>query len=140
MIYSRKFKNVPQFSGIEEYKFSAPVGSVTLCFIEYEPVTTLPRFIGKGVKYVDCKITLEPIVATLHKIGLASDKPIEVKGTKVAPKDVLLALIPSPVESEDKVATGEVDFAGCYLTQVEGEKANEKITHTMHTTYTQRSL
>jgi len=127
-----KYKKVPQFSGIEEYTFPDPVGPITLAFIEYEPVFTLPRFIGKGVKYVDCKITMEFLVATLIKMGFANDKPIEVKGVKVAPKDVLLAMVPPPVETKDKVETGEMDFLGCYLAEVNGEMADEKITYTMY--------
>jgi saccharopine dehydrogenase-like NADP-dependent oxidoreductase len=130
-----KYKEVPQFSGIEEYPFPDPVGSVTLCFIEYEPVFTLPRFIGKGISYVDCKITLEPKIAALHLMGLASDKPIEVKGVKVAPLDVLLAVTKPPVEAKDKIASGEADFIGCYIAEVKGEKANEKITYTMYRAY-----
>jgi saccharopine dehydrogenase-like NADP-dependent oxidoreductase len=130
-----KSKEVPQFSGIEDYTFPDPVGSVTLCFIEYEPVFTLPRFIGKGVSYVDCKISLEPKVAALHLMGLASDKPIEVKGVKVAPLDVLLAVTKPPIEAKDRIAAGEADFIGCYMAEVKGEKANEKITYTMCRTY-----
>lgn len=129
----RKLKQVPEFSGYEEYKFPDPLGVVPLCFIEYEPVFTLSRFIGKGVKHVDCKITVEPIVAGLHKMGFGSDRQIEVKGVKVSPKDVLLTLIPPPVESEDKMASGEIDFLGCYLAEVKGEKNGEKLTYTMHT-------
>jgi saccharopine dehydrogenase (NAD+, L-lysine-forming) len=127
-----KYKEVPRFSGIEDYVFPEPVGPITLSFIEYEPVFTLPRFIGKGVKYVDCKITLDFLVATLIKMGFANDKPIDVKSVKVAPKDVLLAMVPPPVETKDKVETGEIDFLGCYLAEVNGEKANEKITYTMY--------
>lgn len=127
-----KYKEVPRFSGIEEYTFPDPVGPIVLSFIEYEPVFTLPRFIGKGVKYVDCKITLDFLVATLIKMGFADDKPVEVKGGKVVPKDVLLAMVPPPVETKDKVETGEVDFLGCYLAEVNGEMADEKITYTMY--------
>ncbi len=130
-----KFKEAPQFSGIEDYPFPDPLGAVTLCFIEYEPVFTLPRFIGKGVSYVDCKITLEPKIAALHLMGLASDKPIEVKGVKVAPLDVLLAVTKPPIEAKDKIAAGEADFIGCYIAEVKGEKANEKITYTMYRAY-----
>jgi len=130
-----KFKEAPQFSGIEDYPFPDPVGPVTLCFIEYEPVFTLPRFIGKGISYVDCKISLEPKIAALHLMGLASDKPIEVKGVKVAPLDVLLAVTKPPVEAKDMIASGEADFIGCYIAEVKGEKANERITYTMYRKY-----
>lgn len=141
-----KLKEVPKFSGVEEYSFPDPVGPITLCFIEYEPVFTLPRFIGKGVKYVDCKITLEPKVAALHKMGLASDKPIDVKGTKIAPLDVLLAVLTPPVESKElvreraRIAAGELDFVGSYIAEVTGRKAGEKVTYTMSRTYSVRDV
>jgi len=128
-----EFKKVPRFSGVEEYKFPDPVGPIVLSFIEYEPVFTLPRFIGKGVRYVDCKITLDFPVATLIELGFAEDKPIELKGgVKVVPKDVLLAMVPPPVETRDKVETGELDAIGCYLAEISGEAKGEKTTYTMY--------
>lgn len=130
-----KFKEVPQFSGIEDHTFPDPVGQVTLCFIEYEPVFTIPRFIGKGIKYVDCKIALEAKVAALHKMGLASSKPINVKGVQVAPLDVLLAVLTPPVEAKDRIAAGELDFVACYTAEITGEKAGKRMTYTMYRTY-----
>ena len=128
-----KFKQIPRFSGVEEYTFPDPVGPIILSFIEYEPVFTLPRFIGKGVRYVDCKITLDFPVATLIELGFADDKPVELKGgIRVVPKDVLLAMVPPPVEARDKVETGEIDAIGCYLAEVSGEVAGEKTTYTMY--------
>jgi len=94
----------------------------------------LPRFIGKGVKNVDCKITLDPSVAALINLGFAEDKPIEVKGVKVTPKDVLLAMVPPPVETKDKIETGEIDAVACYLAEVSGESAGQKTTYTMYRT------
>ncbi len=147
VIYEKgKLKEVSQFSGVEEYSFPDPVGPITLCFIEYEPVFTLPRFIGKGVKYVDCKITLEPKVAALHKMGLASDKPIDVKGMRIAPLDVLLAVLTPPVEAKvlvrerARIAAGELDFVGSYIAEVTGRKAGEKVTYTMSRTYSIREV
>jgi len=135
-----KFKNVPTFSGIEEYPFPDPVGPLTICFIDYEPVYTLPRFIGKGVKYVDCKISPDRMAGSLIKMGLASDKPIEVKGVKVAPRDVLLALVPPPSEIDraEKLEESEMDVLGCLLAEVKGKKEDEKTTYTLYRTYTFR--
>ena len=127
-----KLKYVPRFSGLEEYVFPEPVGPILLSLIQYEPVFTLPRFIGKGVKYVDCKIALDLPVASLIKLGFADDKPIDVKGVKVAPRDVLLAMVPPPVETGDKIEKGEMDAAACYLAEVKGESAGQKITHTLY--------
>jgi len=134
-----KFKKVPMFSGVEEYLFPEPVGPVTVCFIDYEPVWTLPRFI-KGVKYVDCKLSPDRMAGALIKMGFASDKPIEVKGAKVAPIGVLLALVPPPSEKEmiKEFETSEIDWFGCLLAEVKGEKAGEKITHTLYKTISYR--
>jgi saccharopine dehydrogenase-like NADP-dependent oxidoreductase len=129
-----KFKQVPRFSGLEEYAFPSPVGPILLSLIEYEPVFTLPQFIGKGVKYVDCKITLDVSVAALINLGFADDRPIEVKGVKVAPKDVLLAMVRPPVETKDRIETGEIDAVACYLAEVIGESTGQKTTYTMYRT------
>ena len=135
-----KFKKVPTFSGIEEYSFPEPVGPLTVCFIDYEPVYTLPRFIGKGVKYVDCKLTPDIMAGALIKMGIASDKPMEVKGVKVVPRDVLLALVPPPSEIDvaKKLEESEMDTLGCLLTEVKGEKGNEKVAYTLYRTYSFR--
>jgi len=134
-----KFKDLPMFSELEEYKFPDPLGPVTLSLIEYEPVFTLPRFIGKGVKYVDCKIGLDLMVAALIKMGFASEKPLEVKGAKVTPKDFLLALVPPPVEDvdkiQDRIATGEMEALGCYIAEIQGEENGEKVTYSMVHSY-----
>jgi saccharopine dehydrogenase (NAD+, L-lysine-forming) len=127
-----KLKYVPRFSGLEEYVFPEPVGPILLSLIQYEPVFTLPRFIGKEVKYVDCKIALDLPVASLIKLGFADDKPIDVKGVKVTPRDVLLAMVPPPVETGDKIEKGEMDAVACYLAEVKGESAGQKIIHTLY--------
>jgi len=130
-----KWKEVPPFSGVEDYPFPEPVGPTTVCFIDYDPTYTLPRFI-KGVKYVDYKITPDRMAGALIKIGLGSDKPIDVKGVKVAPRDVLLAITPPATETFAMIAPeflrSEKEFFGCSLAELKGEKAGEKITHTVY--------
>jgi len=123
------WKDVPPFSGVEEYPFPEPVGKVTVCYVDYEPVQTLPRFI-KGVKYVEMKQQPDIMAGALIKMGLASNKPIDVKGVKVAPRDVLLALIPPAVETSKR--TPETESFGCYLAEIKGEKDNEKVTYTVY--------
>lgn len=137
MVYENgEWKDVPQFSGVEDYSFPEPVGPVTVCHVDYEPVHTLPRFIGKGVKYVEMKLSPDRMAGSLIKMGFASDKPIDVKGVKVAPRDVLLALTPPAVETRAKVEQellrGKVEAYGCSLAEVRGEKAGEKIIHTVY--------
>jgi saccharopine dehydrogenase (NAD+, L-lysine-forming) len=137
---NRKWKKMPPFSGVENYPFPEPLGQATVCFIDYEPTHTLPRFI-KGVKYVDYKITPDRMAGALIKIGLASDKPIDVKGVKVAPRDVLIALTPPASETSAKMErkgaleTRGKEAYGCSLAEVKGEKTGEKITHTIYKTF-----
>ena len=126
-----KWKDVPPFSGLEEYLFPEPVGKATVCYVDFEPVQTLPRFI-KGVKYVEVKQTPDRVAGILIKTGLASDKPIEVKGVKVAPKDVLLALIPPAAETREHRPETERFF--CSLAEIKGEKDNEKVTYIVYDT------
>jgi len=130
-----KWKHVPPFSGVEEYPFPEPMGQATVCYIDYDPTYTLPRFI-KSVKYVDYKIPPDRMAGALIKIGLGSDKPIDVKGVKVAPRDVLLAITPPATETfamiEPELLRSEKEFYGCSLAELKGEKAGEKITHTVY--------
>jgi len=89
---------------------------------------------------VDCKISPDRMAGALINMGLASDKPIEVKGVKVAPRDVLLALVPPPSEIDraEKLEESEMDVLGCLLAEVKGEKEGEKTTYTLHRTYSIR--
>jgi saccharopine dehydrogenase (NAD+, L-lysine-forming) len=122
-----RWKYVPPFSGVEDYLFPEPVGPATVCNIDYEPTHTLPRFI-KGVKYVDYKIRPDRMAGSLIKIGFGSDKPVDVKDVKVAPIDVLLALVPPAVETQLQIRE---KVYGCSLAEVKGEKAGKKITYTV---------
>jgi len=126
------FKHLPPFSGKEVYEFPDPMGPLTVYCTDHEETETLPRFIKKGVKYADFKLTFSPevveLLQTLNQIGLMSTKPIDVRGAKVSPLDVFIALIPSPSE-----IAGKVKGYACILADVRGEKAGEKICHIVYT-------
>jgi saccharopine dehydrogenase (NAD+, L-lysine-forming) len=123
-----EYERRPTFSGMEEYGFPDPVGPLTLCLVDYEPVYTLPHFISVG--YVDCKIPPDLVAGTLIKMGLASREPVEVKGLKVIPREVLMALTPQPAD-QDSPATNS-DVLLCYLAEVAGEKNCEKEAHLVY--------
>lgn len=126
-----EFSKVPPFSGAEEYKFPGPVGPLLVSWHCHEEPVMLPRFIGKGVKYVDFRYPVDKIAGALIKLGFASYEPIEVKGVKVAPVDVLMRLVRRPVnefliEDEKKVKASSL-YKFYMVIEVEGEKAGEKI-------------
>lgn len=133
-----ELKKVPPFSGEEEYKFPEPIGSQTVVHHHHEDVLTLSRFIGKGLKYVDFKAGGPhiPIAKALVQLGIVNDKPIDVKGTKVAPIDVLVALTPpvsSLEEMEKKIKAGiMVNEQELFLVEVKGQKEGEETRYTFH--------
>jgi len=129
-----EYKTYPPFSGFETHRFPEPMGPQTLCWVEHEEIVTLPRFIGKGVKNVDIKMSPDIIAGILINIGFAGTKPIEVKGAKVKPLDVLLKLMKPAIEEIEEMEknlefqklSGEKVFS-CNAVQVIGEKAGKKV-------------
>ena len=129
-----KYKIYPPFSGVETHLFPEPMGPNTICWVEHDEVVTLPHFIGKGVKIVDFKESLDIIAGILINLGFAGTEPIEVKGVKVKPLDVLLKLAKPAIEEWEEMEktpefhklSGEEVFS-CNAVQVIGEKAGKKV-------------
>ncbi|RLI44573.1 hypothetical protein DRO69_07065 [Candidatus Bathyarchaeota archaeon] len=126
-----EYKTYPPFSGFETHMFPEPMGAHTVCWVEHEEIVTLPNFIGKGLKYVDIKMGPDIIAGILINIGLAGTEPIEVKGAKVKPLDVLLKLAkPAIEEIEERNKTFEnqaAELHSCLAVQVIGEKDGKKV-------------
>ncbi len=131
-----ELKRILPFSGQEVYVFPEPFGPQTVVHHHHEEVVTLPRFIGKGLKYVDFKMGDADILTAkaIWEIGLLNDKPVNVKGVKVTPRDVFYSAIPSPLtidEVEQKIKEGIlVDAAECGVIEITGEKAGVKTRYT----------
>lgn len=135
---SGEYKMYPPFSGREDYNF-APYGTVSLCDHEHEETVSLARFIGKGVKYVAFKYAIDTQAGNLIKLGFASDEPIDVKGVKVLPLDVLLKLVPLPANNffnEDETIKLPVDYVKMVAIEVKGTKSGENIEYTVSYPYT----
>ncbi len=130
-----EFKRVPLFSGEETYNFPDPIGPRTVFWHVHEEPVTLPRFIDKGLKYVDLKLGTPdmPIIKFVVQLGLLGDEPVDVKGVKVAPRDLFLKLIPPTLSFEEvknKIkADTLIDAHQCYAVEVKGEKAGKKMTY-----------
>jgi saccharopine dehydrogenase-like NADP-dependent oxidoreductase len=123
-----QFKRVPPFSGQEVYPFPEPVGSQTISYHAHEEPHTLPRFIGKGIRYVGFKYGVNRFMHDLLRVGLLSKRPINVKGIKVAPVDVVIACYPKPsgmealsAQIKSGILKGSV---GCDAIEVWGKKGS----------------
>lgn len=130
-----EYKLFPPFSGVEEYRFPDPVGPLLVSLHVHEEAVTIPRFIGKGIKYAEFKYPLDKVAGALVKLGFANRNPIDVKGTKVAPRDVLLSLVRRPVESflteDERSVAKPAESVAFTVMEVEGKKAGDRVKHTI---------
>ena len=124
------YRKYPSFHGKEEFPFPDPVGKLSVYNVDHEEQETLPTFIGKvlgkGCDYCDFKIALGDeyvdAIKMLGKLGLDSPKKIDVKGVKVAPRDVVAAVLPDPSTLSDR-AKGDCAIGAI----VKGEKDGKKV-------------
>lgn len=90
------YREAPAMSGGEEYDFPEPIGRTRLYrTLHSEPATFPDSFRSKGLRHCEWReggpgIDVLQLLATL---GLGSDRPIDVRGQPVTPKEVLLALL-----------------------------------------------
>ena len=135
-----EYKEVPPFSGEEVYTFPDPIGPQTVYRHSHEEQETLPRFIDKSVRYVDFKMGGPdfPPAKAIVEFGLLSDKPVNVKGVKVAPRDVFLALVPPTPSMEDMermIKAGMISMRGCVAVDVKGQKEDAKMRYILYALY-----
>jgi lysine 6-dehydrogenase len=119
------FTELAPISEPEPVDFPEPVGPRTAFTTLHSEVATLPRAFPT-VKEVTFKISFEPGFAerlqTLTAIGLASTDPIDVKGTLVRPRDVLLELGRTLPQAEG------TDDTECLRVVLTGTRDNEPAT------------
>ena len=102
IIYERDrgwFTTAP-FSEPELFTFPEGIGQLKCVNVEHEEVLLMPRWIdvdrvtfkyGLGDEFLE-------VLATLHRLGLDSTKPVSVRGVDVAPRDLVAAVLPNPAE------------------------------------------
>ena len=91
-------------SGQEEMVFPLPVGRATAIYSLHSECATFPiAFHDKGIQHVSFKIAFPIDFMTKLKflvdLGFGSDEPINVRGVKVSPREVLARLMEmAPIE------------------------------------------
>lgn len=118
----------------EDYTFAEPLGVLPMHLSLHSEVATLPvSFADKGVQECFFKINywgmspeLVEKVSVLTEFGLASDEAIDVKGSQIAPRDVLFAVMDAYVPpSTAFLAPSDrqpPDWAKEIVTEVKGTK------------------
>lgn len=128
-----KHTEVPIFSNPEIYAFPGPVGEILLSSHNHEEPYIIPGFYqDKGLQEVDFKYPVDKLVGAFVKMGFAEDDPIEVKGVKVVPRDVLMQLVKRPGKSfldegESTILLNEL--MGIMDISVDGERDGVKVSH-----------
>ena len=131
-----EYKRVPPFSGEEVFDFPPPIGPQPTFMHVHEEAITLPRFIRKGIQYLDIKLGTPdmPMIKSLYDLGLCSSTPLDVDGTKVVPRRLLLKLFPptpTPEEIELKLESGIIsDAHQTYVIEIAGERDRKNLTYT----------
>jgi len=93
------------FSEPEVFDFPEGIGPVECVNVEHEEVLLVPRWVkckrvtfkyGLGEQFIN-------VLKTLKLLGLDNKDPIEVKGVRVAPRDVVAACLPDPAHLGDRM-------------------------------------
>ena len=94
------------FSEPEVFEFPEGIGPVECVNVEHEEVLLVPRWIkckrvtfkyGLGDEFIE-------VLKTLHKLGLDSTTPVNVKGVPISPRDLVAAALPDPATLGDKMS------------------------------------
>ena len=127
----RGFYTTPPFSEPEVFEFPEGIGKVQCVNVEHEEVVLIPRWVecdrvsfkyGLGEEFID-------VLKTLHKLGLDSTEPVQVRGVEVAPRDVLAAILPDPATLGERM-TGRT-CAGTLVTGT-GKDGQPRSTYLYH--------
>src|SRR4051794_10766253 len=101
----RGFYTTPPFSEPETFVFPEGIGAVECVNVEHEEVVLVPRWVDCGrvtFKYGLGDDFIE-VLKTLHRLGLDSNEPVDVRGARVSPRDVVAAALPDPATLGDRM-------------------------------------
>ncbi|HTZ61312.1 MAG TPA: saccharopine dehydrogenase NADP-binding domain-containing protein [Thermoplasmata archaeon] len=90
------YREYPPMTGAEEFEFAPPVGRTRVYRTLHSEPATLPESLkAKGLRHCEWKEGGPGIevLRTMALLGLGSDRPLEVRGLSVVPKEFTLALV-----------------------------------------------
>jgi saccharopine dehydrogenase (NAD+, L-lysine-forming) len=127
-------REVPAGSGVVQWDFPPPLGTMPAIYTLHSEPATLPETIP-GVRDVRWRLALPPAVhegfALLTSIGLADREPVETPSGTVVPRDLLIAILNRmPTSDEDAKDVEYLDV------RVAGEKAGARVAATERALFT----
>ena len=107
---------IPPFSEPEIFDFPEGIGPVECVSVEHEEVVLIPRWIR--CRRVTFKYGLDAqfmnAIRVIKLLGMDNPEPVNVKGVRVAPRDVVVACLPDPARLGDRM-TGKT-CVGAWVT------------------------
>jgi saccharopine dehydrogenase-like NADP-dependent oxidoreductase len=139
-----EFAEAEPLSGTEDYWFEPPVGMLRCHLSLHSEVATLPvTFKDKGIRECFFKINywgMSPEafakVKLLADLGFAGSEPVDVKGTPVKPRDLLVTLLADyipPLDAFVQEAADPTRWTKEIVTEISGAKDGKPITYRMGT-------
>jgi saccharopine dehydrogenase-like NADP-dependent oxidoreductase len=128
------------FSEPEVFDFPEGIGPVECVNVEHEEVLLVPRWIecdrvtfkyGIGDEFIE-------VLKTLHKLGLDSTDPVDVRGGRVSPRDVVAACLPDPAGLGDKMSGKTCAGAWVTGTGKDGQRREVYLYHVADNEWTMR--
>jgi saccharopine dehydrogenase-like NADP-dependent oxidoreductase len=127
-----QYKYAPIFSGQEEYYFPPPFDHCGKVYYHtHEEPVTIPKFIGKPVKYCDFKLG-DPSSDTwrflIEGLGMMDTEPVDINGTKISPRDMFFKRLPptlSPKKCVEMVKNKKIMSRLILAVDVKGRKDDE---------------
>lgn len=135
-----EYKYAPLFSGEEDYYFPEPLKTTAKVYYHnHEEPVTLPKFLGKPVKYVDFKMG-DPDSAIwqflIEGLHLMDKAPQEVNGCRVSPKDVFCRQLPktlAPKKCIELLKENRIKSQAVIAVDVKGKKNGQALHYKMWT-------
>jgi saccharopine dehydrogenase-like NADP-dependent oxidoreductase len=133
------YTTVP-FSEPEMFEFPEGIGKLKCVNVEHEEVVLVPRWVqcervtfkyGLGDEFIE-------VLRTLQKLGLDSTEPVEMRGGRVAPRDLVAAVLPNPATLGERM-TGRT-CAGTWVrgTSKDGSPRSTYLYHIVDNEHTMR--
>jgi len=123
-----QYRDVPPFGDGELYEFPPPVGPQKVYSVDHEEVDSLPRYIGKGVQYVDFKLGLDD--TAVRTLLTLRDLRLLERGTPEAPGPLRMVLNSFPRPAD---LAGKIDGDSMLIVETKGEKDGNPVTEVFST-------
>jgi len=128
-----QYRDVPPFGDGEVYDFPPPIGPQKVYSVDHEEVDSLPRYIGKGVQYVDFKLSLDD--TAVRTLLTLRDLRLLERGTPEAPGPLGMVLSAFPKPSD---LAGKLDGDSMLIVETKGEKDGRPVAERFSTTLSYR--